>query len=283
MRSERYIPYLLILPSVVFLLFLFAWPLLEALLLSVRGSGGQWTLENFRRMAADLYFPDALKYTLLLALVIVPLQVVMALGMALLLGGLSKGRDLFLYVWTIPLGISDLAAGIVWLSIFTERGYLNSFLQGIGLIQQPQLWLSYETPWMIFVAVVAAEVWRATAIVFVILVAGLQLIPKEYGEAAEVFGATPWQRFWKVTLPLLMPSLQVALILRTILALEVFAVVVALGGRNLPVLAGEAYYWYNAYQNPGVAAAYAVIILGISVVATLLYLRLMRSKQEGAA
>ncbi len=54
-------------------------------------------------------------------------------------------------------------------------------------------------------------------------------------------------------------------------------------GRNLPVLAGEAYYWYNAYQNPGVAAAYAVIILGISVVATLLYLRLMRSKQEGAA
>lgn len=113
MRSERYIPYVLILPSVLFLLFLFAWPLVEALLLSVRGSGGQWTLENFQRMAADLYFRDALKYTLLLTVVIVPLQVVMALGMAMLLGGISKGRDLFLYVWTIPLGISDLAAGIV--------------------------------------------------------------------------------------------------------------------------------------------------------------------------
>lgn len=102
MRSERYIPYVLILPSVLFLLFLFAWPLLEALLLSVRGNGGQWTLENFQRMAADLYFKDALKYTLLLTVVIVPLQVVMALGMAMLLGGISKGRDLFLYVWTIP-------------------------------------------------------------------------------------------------------------------------------------------------------------------------------------
>lgn len=279
MRTERYIPYLLVLPSVLFLLFLFAWPLVEALLLSIRGAGGEWTLENFQRMAADLYFKDAIKYTVLLAVVVVPLQVVLALCLALLLGGISKGRDLFLYVWTIPLGISDLAAGIVWLAIFTERGYLNSFLQALGVIQEPRLWLSYETPAMLFLAVVAAEVWRATAIVFVILVAGLQLIPKEYGEAAEVFGASPWRRFWKVTLPLLTPSLQVALILRTILALEVFAVVVALGGRNLPVLAGEAYYWYNAYQNPGVAAAYSVLILGISVLATLLYLRLMRSRE----
>lgn len=279
MRSERYIPYLLVLPSVLFLLFLFAWPLVEALLLSIRGAGGEWTLENFQRMAADLYFKDAIKYTVLLAVVVVPLQVVLALCLALLLGGIGKGRDLFLYVWTIPLGISDLAAGIVWLAIFTERGYLNSFLQALGVIQEPRLWLSYETPAMLFLAVVAAEVWRATAIVFVILVAGLQLIPKEYGEAAEVFGASPWRRFWKVTLPLLTPSLQVALILRTILALEVFAVVVALGGRNLPVLAGEAYYWYNAYQNPGVAAAYSVLILGISVLATLLYLQLMRSRE----
>lgn len=280
MRSERYIPYVLILPSVLFLLFLFAWPLVEAFLLSVQGSGGQWTLENFQRMATDLYFKDAVKYTLLLAFVVVPLQVVLALGMAMLLGGISKGRDVFLYIWTIPLGISDLAAGIVWFAIFTERGYLNSFLLSIGAIQEPRLWLSYETPALLFLAVGVAELWRATAIVFVILVAGLQLIPKEYGEAAEVFGATPWQRFWKVTLPLLTPSLQIALILRTLLALEVFAVVIALGGRNLPVLAGEAYYWYNAYQNPGVAAAYAVLILGISVLATLLYLRLMRSKQE---
>jgi len=282
MASERYIPYLLILPSVIFLLFFFAWPLVEALLLSVQGSEG-WTLEHFRRMATDLYFKDAVKNTVLLTVVVVPLQVVLALGMAMLLGGISKGRDLFLYVWTIPLGISDLAAGIVWLAIFTERGYLNSFLQALGLLQEPRLWLSYETPATLFLAVVAAEVWRATAIVFVILVAGLQLIPKEYSEAAEVFGATPWRRFWRVTLPLLMPSLQTALILRTILALEVFAVVVALGGRNLPVLAGEAYFWYNAYQNPNVAAAYAVLILGISVLATLLYLRLMRPRQEVAA
>ena len=116
--------------------------------------------------------------------------------------------------------------------------------------------------------------------VLVILVAGLQLIPRELHEAAEVFGATPWVRFRKVTLPLLKPSIQTALILRTVLAFEVFAVVVALSGRNLPVLAGGAYFWYADYQNPGVAAAYAVLILLVSVAATLFYLRALRVREE---
>ena len=82
-----------------------------------------------------------------------------------------------------------------------------------------------------------AEVWRATAIMMVILVAGMGLIPKEYGEAAEVFGASPLAEVSRrVTLPMLKPSLQTALILRVILAFEVFAVVVALGGTQMPVL-----------------------------------------------
>lgn len=97
-------------------------------------------------MGRDLYFRDALRNTLLLTAVIVPLQVALALVMALLVQGLKRGRDLFLYFWTLPLGISDLAAGIVWLAIFTERGYLNTFLQALGLLEAPRLWLSYETP-----------------------------------------------------------------------------------------------------------------------------------------
>jgi len=210
----------------------------------------------------------------------VPLQLVLALAMAMLLQGIQRGRDLVLYIWTIPLGVSDLAAGLVWLAIFTDRGYLNSFLSFLGILERPTSWLSYETPAVLFLAVVVAEVWRATAIMFVILVAGLQLIPKEYGEAAEVFGANAWRRFWKVTLPLLKPSLQVALILRTIAAFGVFSVALALGGRNVPILAGEAYYWYNAYRNPAIAAAYAVIIMAISILITIVYLRLLRSRQE---
>jgi multiple sugar transport system permease protein len=279
-RRERLTPYLLIAPSIIFLLFLFAFPVVEAFSFALRAADGSFTLAHFQRMSRDLYFTDAVRNTVLLVVLTVPIQVALALAMAVVLQGLTRGRDVFLYFWTIPLGVSDLAAGIVWLAIFTERGYLNSFLHFVGLIERPQLWLSYETPIALFATVVVAEVWRATAIVFVILVAGLQLIPKEYGEAAEVFGASPWRRFWRVTLPLLKPSLQVALILRTIAAFGVFSVAIALGGRNVPILAGEAYYWYNLYRNPSVASAYAVIIMAISIVITFVYLRLLRSRQD---
>jgi multiple sugar transport system permease protein len=193
---------------------------------------------------------------------------------------LEKGRDLALWVLTIPLGISDLAAGLAWLSLLQNSGYLNSALYGLGLIPGPTGWLSQETPFTLFLGIALAEVWRATAIVLVILIAGLQLIPKEFAEAAEVFGAKPWTRFRRITLPLLRPSLQSALILRTVLAFEVFAVVYALGGRNFPVLVGEAYTWQNDNQNYGVAAAYAVLIMVISLAATAVYLRLLRVNPE---
>ena len=107
------------------------------------------------------------------------------------------------------------------------------------------------------------------------IIAGMGLIPKEYGEAAEVFGASRWQRFTKVTLPLLRPSLQTALILRILMAFEVFAVVVALGGTTLPVLMGETFQWQFQLNDRGVAAAYAMVILGLSVAFSLVVLRLL--------
>jgi multiple sugar transport system permease protein len=283
-NAERVLPALLLLPSILFLLMFFAWPLVEAILVAFGDpSSGAWTFDNFRTMADDLNFQDALKNTLLLVVVVVPLQLVLAIGLAMLLTRIEKGRDLYLYVWTIPLGISDLAAGILWLAILGDRGYINTALQAMGVIDGPTLWLSYETPWVLFFGVVVAEIWRATAIVLVIIVAGVQLIPKEYSEAAAVFGASAWQRLVKVTLPSLKPSIQTALILRTILALEVFAVVLALGGTNLPVLMGEAYAWQHGYQNSGVAAAYAVVILLISLAATLVFLRVLRVRPETVA
>jgi len=281
-NAQRLLPLLLLLPSILFMLTFFAWPLVEAIAVAFgdAAGGGGWTLDNFRQMADDLNFTDALRNTLLLVLAAVPLQLALAIAMAQLLGQVSRGRDLYLYVWTIPLGISDLAAGILWLSIMGERGYLNSALHAIGVIDGPTSWLSYETPTVLFFSIVVAEIWRATAIVLVIIVAGVQLIPKEYGEAAAIFGASAWQRLFKVTLPALKPSIQTALILRTILALEVFALVLALGGTNLPVLMGEAFNWQLEYQNPGVASAYAVIILAISLATTAVFLRLLRVRPE---
>jgi multiple sugar transport system permease protein len=276
-RRRNLTPYLLLAPAGVFLAIFFAWPMLQALVMAFQNASGGWTLEHFRRMATDINFWPAIRDTLLLILAIVPVQMVLALIMALLLNSGLRGTSFWLYAWAIPLAISDLAAGIVWLAIFTDRGYINSLLVSLGLIRTGFAFLSYENPASIFVVVVIAEAWRATSIVMVILVAGLQVIPKEYAEAAEVFGASGWQRLRHVTLPLLRPSLQVALILRTILAFQVFAVVIALAGRNLPILAGEAYYWYGTYSNPNVAAAYSLLIMLFSVASTVIYLRALQS------
>jgi multiple sugar transport system permease protein len=264
---------------VLFLAALFFVPLVQTIALAFHG-GNAWSLANFTRMADDLNFRDAVLNTFSIVVIVVPLQLAIALGMAMMLRHIQRFRDIVLWIWSIPLGISDLAAGLVWLAILNDQGYLNSLLFRLGLVDGPQSWLTYETPAALFAAIVVAEAWRATAIVLVILVAGVQLLPREYGEAAEVFGATPWQRFIRITLPLLKPSIQTALILRTVLAFEMFALVLSLGGRNFPVLVSEAYQWQYANQDTGVAAAYAVVVMLVSLVATLVYLRVLRTPRE---
>src|ERR1051326_1986331 len=276
-RRRNMTPYALLAPTVVFLAVFFAWPMIQALVLAFQDANGAWSLAPFQRMTGDLNFGDAVKITLIFAALVIPLQTLFALGMALLLMTGLRGTGVFLYVWAIPLGISDLASGVVWLSIFTDRGYINSVLSGLGL-GDGFPFLSYENPASLFLCAAVAELWRATSIVMIILLSGLQVIPKDYGEAAEVFGATAWQRFRHVTLPLLRPSLQVALILRTILAFQVFAVVIALAGRQLPVLAEEAYHFYYDIRSPNVAAAYSLLIMIVSLVFTALYLRLLRTR-----
>lgn len=274
---RRLAPYLLIAPSLLFLLLLFFIPLIQTIALAFQTDTGLG-LGKFEQMVGDLDFITAIKDTFGLVVVVVPLQLALALGMAMMLRKVRRGRDLVLWIWTIPLGISDLAAGLAWLSILTERGYFNTILFHLRLISQPESWLTYETPAALFLAIVIAEMWRATAIVFVILVAGVQLVPAEYEEAASVFGATAWQRFRRVTLPLLRPSIQTALILRTVLAFEIFAVVLAIGGTNFPVLISQAFVWENQNQDYGVAAAYAVLIMAITLAATLFYLIALRPR-----
>ena len=279
-RWQAITPYILLLPSVVFLLVFFAYPMLQAFGLALHDASGGWSLQNFKTMIEDVSFLPALRTTLLLIVIILPVQFALAMVMALLVQAKLKGASLFLYIYSIPLGISELAAGIVWFAIFTERGYLNTVLTGVGVLGKPFIFLSYQNSGWLLGAVVLAEAWRATSIMMVILVAGLQSIPPEFLEAADVFGATLWDKVWRVILPLLRPSLQVALILRTILAFQVFAVAMAVAGRGITLLAAEAYRWYNAYRNPNVAAAYAALILILSLASAALYLWGLRTPEE---
>ena len=278
-RRWEVLPYGLILPTVAYLGLFFAWPMVQAFKLAFR-EGGAWTLEPFRTMANDANFKDALRFTLLLVVVIVPLQFLLALAMALLINSKLHGRGIFLAIFILPLAVSDLAAGLVWQSILTERGYLNTLLEKVGLIDQPYIWLDPTKPNQLLGAVVVAEIWRSTAFVMVIFLAGLQGIPKEYSEAAEVFGAGFFQRVRTIILPMLKPSLQVALLFRIIFAFEVFASVVAITGRAKTTLAGESLRWQSEYLDPHVASAYALLILVLSLVAAGIAVRALRTPKE---
>ena len=282
-RRLGWAPYALLAPSLVYLAVFFALPMINAFGLAFQGDAGGYSLEPVRRMLGDGRFADALRTTLLLVVVIVPIQFVVAMSMALVVNARLKGTDLWLYIFALPLGISELAAGIVWFSIFTEQGWLNSLLIRLDLVDRPFIFLNYQRPVLLILTIVVAEAWRATSIIMVILVAGLQGIPRDYLEAADVFGATPWQRVRHVILPLLRPSIRVALILRTILAFQVFATVIALAGSATNVLAGEAYRWYQNLRDPRVAAAYATLILVLSVVSTVLFLLLLPTEEDRSA
>lgn len=246
-----------------------------------RGDTGQFTIKFIQRMFNDRFFWPALRTTLLLMIIIIPIQFILAIIMALVVQANLKGSGIFLGIFSIALGVSDLAVGIVWYAVFTHFGYLNSILQGLGLISAPITYLSANTRHWIIIAIVFAEVWRATSLVMVIIVSGMQSISQDVLEAAEVFGATLWQRVKHVILPLLKPSLQVALILRTILALQVFAVVMAIGGGDVvTVLARETYRQYYDLRNFNMAAAYASFILLLSMITSIFYLRAVRTEQE---
>jgi multiple sugar transport system permease protein len=280
--AARMIPYVLILPSVIFLALFIAYPMVYAFGLAFT-EGGSFTLDYFRTMVTDPAFWPALRTTLLLLVLIIPIQFIVALIMALLVQAKLKFSQGFLYIFSIPLGVSELAAGIIWFAIFTENGFLNSALISLGFLNIPYPFLSYQNQGWLLAAIIIAEVWRASSLVMIILVAGLQAIPNDYLEAADVFGATLWQRVTKVILPLLKPSIQVALILRTILAFQVFAVALAIAGRGITLLAAESYRWYQSYLNPNIAAAYAVVILLLSIVSTVIYLVALRTRPEEMA
>lgn len=278
--NRKRLAFALLAPSVLFLVVFFAWPMVQAILLAFRDDEG-FTMDFVERMVNDRNFWPAVRNTAALILIVVPIQFALALTMALLVSAKLRGSQVLLYVFAVPIAVSDLAAGIVWFAIFNESGFLNTFLANIGAMAAGErvFWLASGNEFRLLGTVIVAEVWRATSIVFVILLAGLQSIPDDYDEAAQVFGAGFWDRLWRVKLPLLKPSIQVALILRTILAFQVFAVVVALTGGATRVLSLEAFTWFRRLQNEHVAGAYAALILVASIFVAWSYLRTIRTQE----
>lgn len=276
---SRLTPYLLLAPTIVFLAAFIGYPIVEAVRLAfTEPGGGSLGLRNFVAMFNDPYFWDAIRFTFLLAGLIIPAQLAIGLLVSVFLSASFRGRGYLIYTFLIPLTISDVAAALIWYNMLTESGYLNKWLMALGLIDSPLRFFGYEYRSMEVLAVFITEVWRATAIVFVILFANLQMISREYLEAAEVFGADALTKIRRIIIPLLKPGIQTALIIRTLFAMQIFAVVWILTGRDIPILAGEAYYWQVEIKDSGVAAAYSLVIALLSISLGALYIKLFKPK-----
>lgn len=225
--SEKTLAVMLLAPAFLLLALIVVYPIGKLIWnsffdLRLSGGGGAKFVgfENYVLVLKDRDFWGATWNTVLIALITVPGALVVGLGLAMLANLPFKRqwpvRLALLLPWALPLAF----AGLIFAWFFhTEYGVVNDVLRRFGQ-DEPAMWLL--RPNWAFAAICLTIIWKTSSFMALILLAGLQMIPKSLYEAAEVDGASKWQQFWQITIPMLMPSIIVALIFRTITALQTF-------------------------------------------------------------
>lgn len=271
------------LPLCFYLAGLTLLPVLEAVKLSFtdRRSGAFPVGTNYAYIFSRPDFGDAFVNTVGITLIGVTFEMMAGLILALMLAREFRGRGIFRAFILVPMGVPTLVAGAAMLYFVRTNGYLNEGLLRLGLTDVPIYWTESGLRGMLVVAL--ADAWKTTPIVALILLAGLEAIPRELYEATEVDGAGAWQTFWKVTLPLLMPSITMALVLRAIDAFRIFDIVMVMASRSIPVLSTFVYLNYFDFQDPYGAAAAATILLAMIVAFIGLYLLVVERRRSELA
>jgi ABC-type sugar transport system permease subunit len=233
-------------------------------------------LGNYLELARDPRFWSALGHTLFFTAASVSLELGLGLALALAMNSAFRGRGAVRATSLLPWAIPTVVAALLWRFMFdSQAGIVNALLIALGAVNRPIIWfIDATTAW---VPVILADVWKTTPFVALLLLAGLQNIDKSLYEAAEVDGASAWWRLWHITLPLLKPTILVALIFRTLDAFRVFDLVYALTGGG-PGTATEpiALYTHNTIlQNLrfGYGSALSVVIFALTFGLALVYIR----------
>jgi trehalose transport system permease protein len=274
---------LMLLPLCLFLLAFTALPVLSCIMLSFTDAGSHLfpSWGNYRALFGDNQFLLALRNTLWLTGLGVSLQLLVSLGVAMILHKLVRGRSIVRTIVLIPLGVPTIVAGVIFTYVFGSAGYLNELLSRLGVITTPIDWT--QGNWLSLGVLVVADLWKVTPLMTLILLAGLETIPESALEAAEVDGASGWRRFWYITLPLLRPSLTMAVIVRAIDAFRIFELPLILTGKSTPVLGTLAYSEFYEYDNPFRSAAAATILMGLIGLCIMSYLGLVAHRDSEAS
>lgn len=239
-------------------------------------------LGNYTRVFHDPAFYGVLGHTMYFTLVSTAAELVLGIAVALLLNAPLRARWFWRSLVVLPWALPTIVNGALWRWIYNgQYGALNGLLETLHLSDTPHQWLG--SPFLALNMVILADVWKNTSIVVFFILAGLQTISSDLYESARMDGAGAWAAFWRITLPLLAPSIAVVLILRTIEAFKVFDIIyVMTGGGPASGTQTVAFYTYlQAFSNQlfgyGAALAYLIVLAVFGL--AMMYLRLLRQGQ----
>ena len=284
-KQEKITGWVMLLPALLVLGLVFIYPIARAFWLSwfTENLGTQLQpvfsgLSNYQRMIGDGRFWQSLWNTSVFTLFSVVLELLLGLGVALVLNKAFFGRGVVRTVAIIPWALPTAVMGLAWAWIFNDQyGVVNDILLRLGLIDTGINWLG--TPTLAMIALIVADVWKTTPFISIILLAGLQSISEDLYEAHRMDGASPWQSFWQITLPLLMPQILIALLFRFAQSFGIFDLVqVMTGGGPAGSTETVSIYIYSTvmrYLDFGYGAALVVVtflllVLAVAIISLLL-------------
>jgi trehalose/maltose transport system permease protein len=285
MERQRRLAWFLIVPAVLVVFLVIGYPLIQVLVYSVLKYKLDGVtppsfvgLGNYLFILTDSDFWHAVAVTLIFSVFSVTLEAVLGLTVAMVANSKFKGRSFLRIAILIPWAIPTVVSSKIWAWMFNDiYGVVNVLLTNLHLIPQKIAFLA--TPITAIPVIIAVDVWKTTPFMSLLLLAGLGLIPGDLYEAAAIDGATAVKQFFSITLPLVMPTLLVALIFRTLDALRVFDIFyIMVGGQgNMATMAIYNQQWLVSFLDAGIGSAASVIILIIIMIFVVLYTRFSKT------
>jgi putative chitobiose transport system permease protein len=283
-----FVPYLFLLPGMAMFVVFFAWPAVEAIEASFTDYSivnplHMVGLDNYKELLHDGVFLGALGHSLIVMAGLLPFSVAIPLALAVLVNRKLRGIQMFRAIYFLPVITSMITVAVAWDYVFADRGVLNWLVSTLGFADAPIHFL-LDPHWAL-ASVIVVEGWKGIGTYMMIYLAGLQAIPGDLYEAAQIDGAGGWQRFTRVTLPLMRPFMAVALAIEMVNALQVFTSVYVLtqGGPNDHTMTAGYFVWSQAFEHYrfGYASAAGVIVWAILIALALVNHRLTNGKQAG--
>jgi multiple sugar transport system permease protein len=283
-RETLILGWVLVIPAMLAVTALILYPMVHGFQQSIRSGGflfgeqpGYVGLRNYRDVIHDPASRDAMRHTLEYVVLAVALEMVLGILVAVTLHRVFRGRGLVLAVLILPWALPSVVSGVLWRRVFDpDNGLLNSLLMQLHVIGHPHVWLASGRGAIVYITLV--HVWGVLPLVSLIFLAGLQSIPEEVYSASSVDGAGPLRQFRYVTLPLLRPSMAIALTVGTLLAISIFDEIYVLNGTSLNTrsILIQVYNTTFAQADFAHGTALAFLLAGVTAVFGALYALVLR-------